>query len=198
MANIRSRSPIPQRHRPDTTLVPHSRQDHRSRDLWRQIADTHAWVDHHFPADFRGTKTEKWVIDQQILYSNPRSCRRAGDTMVFRYDDEAQRHRDEQFRYFAEQKEKERRRAKIIEDKMKEIEDRIRDRREAERQKIALERLRMAAEQKERERNERTRNERTKADQAIRDAWARYEKGWQDLKEHPHTQLRSPPFPGRY
>ncbi|KAJ7680402.1 hypothetical protein DFH06DRAFT_416127 [Mycena polygramma] len=168
-----------------------TRQDHRSRDLRRHMADTYAWVDHHFPADSRGTKTEKWVLDQQILYSNPRSCRRAGDTMMFMYDDEAQRHRDEQFRQFAEQKEKERRRARIIEDKMKQIEHRIRDRREAERQRITVERLRMAAEQKERERNERT-----KADQAIRDAWARYEKGWQDLQEHARTiALSAIPWP---
>jgi hypothetical protein len=46
------------------------------------------------------------------------------------------------------------------------------------------ERLRASAEQKERERSVRA-----KADQAFRDAWTSYEKGWQDLVKCPHRQL---------
>ncbi|KAJ6593977.1 hypothetical protein B0H19DRAFT_977174 [Mycena capillaripes] len=178
MANVRSRTPIPPHHRPDNAAPLQresgGRHDHRRRDPWQHMADTYAWVENHcVPHDSRGKKTEKWVLEQQILYhGHPKPW----EGLIFMYDDEVRRRMkdEEEIQQFLAQKDK--RKARIIDEKIKQIENRIRHRREMEKQRIAAERFRAAAEHTERQRHERA-----KADQATREAWTRYEKGWEDI-----------------
>ncbi|KAJ6587000.1 hypothetical protein DFH09DRAFT_1142234 [Mycena vulgaris] len=190
MANVRSRSPIPPRDRPSGNILrPHTPRDsetmgrpdrsrNASRGPWQHMADTYAWVEHHCSTlDSRGRKTEKWVLEQQIFYSaTPRGHHKVWDDMIFMYENEAQRwmRDEEESRLSAAQRKKEK--ARIIEDELKRIESRIRRMREMEKERLAATRSRASAELKEREKAERA-----KADQAIQDAWRRYEKGWADL-----------------
>ncbi|KAJ6499226.1 hypothetical protein C8R45DRAFT_822129 [Mycena sanguinolenta] len=185
---MRSQSPL---HRPSTTppLQQDSetpgRSDHRRKrstsrgDPWRHMADTYAWVEHHCsPPIARGNlkTTEEWVLEQQVLCSD--SIPRNRDSMIFIYDDECWRwmREEEEIRQSAERLKQ---KARLIDEKLREIESRIRHRREMEKERLATERRRASEERKERERNERA-----KANQAVRDAWIRYERGWDLLKYH--------------
>jgi len=143
------------------------------------MVDTYAWVEHHCsPPDARGTTTEEWVLEQQVFCSDsiPRGHRRVWDGMIFIYDDEARRRMREEELLRQSAAEKAKQKARIIDEKLKDIASRIRHRREMEKERLAAERWRASEERKERERMERA-----KANQAIQDAWRRYEKGWEDL-----------------
>ncbi|KAJ7251507.1 hypothetical protein B0H12DRAFT_1018644 [Mycena haematopus] len=96
--------------------------------------------------------------------------------MIFIYDDECRRRMREEERIRQSAAEKVKQKARIIDEKLKEIESRIRHRREMEKERLAAERWRASEARKEHERNERV-----KVNQAVRNAWRRYEKGWEDL-----------------
>jgi len=151
------------------------------------MADTYVWVEHHCSTlDSRGRKTEKWVLEQQIFYSTipPRGHRK-----VWVDKDENEAHwNEEESRRSAAQRAKEK--TRNIEDELKRIESRIRHRREMEKERIAAERWRASVELKEREKSERGRVER-----AVRDAWARYEKGWEDLAKSEQITFCTIPWP---
>ncbi|KAJ7783257.1 hypothetical protein B0H16DRAFT_1710055 [Mycena metata] len=151
------------------------------------MADTYAWVEHRCtPVDSRGTTTEEWVFEQQIFHSEstPRSIRNWSGIVT--YGNEAQRRmrEAEQVREAAARREREK--AMILEE-LKRIESRIRHRRAMEKERIAAEKLRTLGEKRERERMER--------DQAMRDAWRKYEKGWDDLGKADKIALSSIPWP---
>ncbi|KAJ7045593.1 hypothetical protein C8F04DRAFT_441453 [Mycena alexandri] len=205
MTDRRSRTPIPPHHRAETTLPSQRsepretpvRPDHRKtrstgREPWQHMADTYAWVEHRCTSvDSRGTTTEEWVFEQQIFHSQstPRSIRNWSD--IFTHGNEAQRRmrEAEQVREAAARREREK--ARILEE-LKHIESRIRHRRAMERERIAAEKLRTFGENLKREQE---RTERVKADQAMRDAWRKYEKGWNDLGKADKIALANIPWP---
>ncbi|KAJ6625569.1 hypothetical protein B0H10DRAFT_1782931 [Mycena sp. CBHHK59/15] len=145
------------------------------------MAKTYAWVERQCASlDSRGRKTEKWVLEQRIFYPGsstaPRHHHKGWEDTIYDCKDAAQKwmREEEEARWSAAQREREK--ARIIEDELRRIEKRIRHRREVEEQRIAAERSHTWAALKERERKERA-----KRDQALRDAWKKYEKGWEDL-----------------
>ncbi|KAJ7188156.1 hypothetical protein C8R46DRAFT_11762 [Mycena filopes] len=193
MAHIRSRAPKPPTIPSQRDSESAARRGHRKasagREPWEQMADTYAWVEHCHWVDSRGTTTEEWVLEQQMFHkeSHPRNMRKwAG---IFTPMDETQkRMRDgEQARVAAARKEREK--ARILEE-LKQIESRIRLRRAMERERIAAEKSRISAEKKERERCERV-----KTEQAIRDGWVKYEKGWEDLSKAERITFSGIPWP---
>ncbi|KAJ7497371.1 hypothetical protein FB451DRAFT_1211195 [Mycena latifolia] len=200
MANARCRSPTPPRPTLDNILPQtprdaetlegrnHRRTRNAGRGPWKHMTDTYAWVESHcsnLDSDSRRRKTEKWVHEQQIFYSaNPRDHLKGWDDMILIYDNGAQRWMREE----EESRQREKEKARIIEEELKRIENRIRRRREME---TAAARSR-AAELKARERSKRA-----KAEQAIQDAWRRYEKGWVDLanSNSEQTAFTTVPWP---
>lgn len=146
------------------------------------MVDTYAWVEHHCsPPITRGRTTEEWVMEQQSV---PRSHRGVWDGILFAYDDESWRRmrEEEQIRLAAAEKAKQR--ARIIDERLRDIESRIRHRREVEKERLAAERWQASEERKERDRIERERT-----NQATRDAWRRYEKGWEDIARCPDRPI---------
>ncbi|KAJ7647267.1 hypothetical protein FB45DRAFT_892909 [Roridomyces roridus] len=155
MANTRSRTPIPPHHRPDCGFSPESEgADHRKthRRPWKHMADTYVWVEHHCAPDPRRRKTEKWVQEQQVFHPPPYG---------WMQEEEAAK------RSIARESE----RARMIQEELRRIEERIRHRRETERRRVAAERARFLGEVQQKE----------KTEMVFREAWRRYEKGWQEI-----------------
>ncbi|KXN85373.1 hypothetical protein AN958_11473 [Leucoagaricus sp. SymC.cos] len=72
--------------------------------------------------------------------------------------------------------ERERTKARYVEEELKRLEGRMRAKRETDRQKLVEEKLRSQMEARERDRKERA-----KAQKVITDAWSRYEGGWETI-----------------
>jgi hypothetical protein len=149
------------------------------------MAETYAWVEHHCASlDSRGRKTEKWVLEQQLFYNvKPKRIGQRGSGDVAEEDDA----REEEALRFASRRED---KMRIIEEELKQIESRIRHRLEVEKERMATHRLRISTALKEREKNQRA-----KADQAIRDAWRKYEQGWEQLASSGEVSFSTFPWP---
>lgn len=158
---------------------------------WQHMAQTYAWVveQEFVRLQKDGKNAEHWVLQQQIFLSDNSMQRRGRkdsggeglrqsgwDELMYGYREEAARwmKHEEQARRMAVEREKEK--ARMVNDEIRRIEARIRQKRTQEKQKLAEERMRASAEQQMREKQKRTR-----ADRVIVDAWRNYQAGWAAL-----------------
>lgn len=186
MASTRSRTPTSRPQRPHRTATSRSEPGQtpasHSAGPWQHIAETHAWVvEQDFERQDKGSrKTERWVLEQQIFYTDPKppKLREKGvrekvwEEMVYAYENEADRwmREEEEIRRMATERQRER--TRLVEEEIRRIEMRIRHKREEAKRRIMEEKLR-AIEEKERDRRERV-----KADKVIVDAWRKYQDQW--------------------
>lgn len=135
-------------------------------------------------------KTQRWVFEQRdfFLSGNVRdkddlpvawedeTRSHIWDELVYAYELEAEQRirREEETRRLAA--EKERTKARYVQEEFRRLEARLRQKREAERQRVVQENLRVQMEVRERDRKERSDSRR-----AIVDAWNKYEAGWQAM-----------------
>lgn len=151
---------------------------------WQHMAHTYTWVveQEFITLDKHSRKTEQWILEQQIFLVDEcesqaprgtRAQRKLWQEMAYSYEVEAEqwmRHEEEARQIAAE---RERRKAKVVQEEMRRIENRIRQKREAERRRFAEEKARTYEELRERQRRDRYRS-----DQALLYAWQDYETRW--------------------
>lgn len=133
-------------------------------------------------------KTQQWVFEQRTFFPGetlrnkddfpPAWEEKTRDQMweelVYSYELEADRwmKQEEEFRRLAA--ERERIKARYVQEELKRLEARMRVKREGERQRIVEEKLRAQMDARERDRKERASTQK-----AIVEAWSRYESGWE-------------------
>jgi len=124
---------------------------------WHHMAQTYEWVieQEFMTLDKCNRKTEQWILEQQIFLAANNRDRRSGrgpaaqrglwEEMAYTYEVEAERwmQHEEEARRKAAEREKEK--ARIVEEEVRRIESRIRNKREAERRKFAEEKARAYA-----------------------------------------------------
>lgn len=152
------------------------------------MAHTYTWVveQEFITLEKRDRKTEQWILEQQIFIAadgcerrsarGPSARRKVWEEVIYSYEIEAERwmrHEEEARRVAAE---REKQKARIVQDELRRIETKIRCKREAEKQRFSEERARIYEEMREREKRNRL-----KADRATLDAWRDYEERWGSL-----------------
>ncbi|KAF9464997.1 hypothetical protein BDZ94DRAFT_1350855 [Collybia nuda] len=156
---------------------------------WQHMAHTYTWVveQEFITLDKHSRKTEQWILEQQMFLVDecepqtqaPRGThaqRKLWQEMAYSYEVEAEqwmRHEEEVRRVAAE---RERRKARVVQEEMRRIENRIRQKREAERRRITEEKTRIYEELQMRHRRDRY-----QADQALLYSWQEYEARWAAL-----------------
>lgn len=158
------------------------------------MTNTQAWVleQEHVRTDKekQRKKTQRWVFEQRDFFLGgnlidkddllaaweDRTRRHMWDELVYAYELEADRwmRQEEEMRRLAV--ERERTKARYVQEEFRRLEIRMRQKREAERQRMVQENLRFQMEARERDRKERS-----NLRKAIVDAWNKYEAGWQAL-----------------
>ncbi|KAF9451934.1 hypothetical protein P691DRAFT_772674 [Macrolepiota fuliginosa MF-IS2] len=159
---------------------------------YQQMSQTYSWVleQEYMRRDRekRCGKTQQWVFEQQTLYPGEtlrnkndfppaweeKTRDQMWDELVTSYELEADRwmRQEEEIRRLAA--ERERKKARYVQEELKRLEARMRVKREAERHKVVEEKLRAQMDARERDRKDRT-----NAQKVIVDAWNRYESGWE-------------------
>ena len=184
---LRSQTDLPQKSvRPSVARPQTYDKDCAGAGPWQHMAQTYAWVveQEFVRLEKRSKKTEQWVLEQQILLmdgtrrqrsDNGAPRRKMWEEMVYVYEVEAEKWmlHEEEARRMAAEREKEK--ARLIQEEIKRIEARIRNKRDAEKRKMVEEKLRVYAEHKDREKG------RAKAEKAVVDAWRNYEDQWATL-----------------
>ncbi|KAJ3560101.1 hypothetical protein NP233_g11054 [Leucocoprinus birnbaumii] len=159
-----------------------------------QPSDTSSWVlEQEYLRKERtrqNKKTQQWVFEQRTLFPGEtlrskedlpaaweeRTRDQMWDELVYSYELEADRSRRQQEEVRRMAAERERTKARYVQEELKRLEGRLRAKREAERQRLVEEKLRLQMEARERDRKERA-----NVQKAISDAWDRYESGWETL-----------------
>ncbi|KAF8893841.1 hypothetical protein BD779DRAFT_1669370 [Infundibulicybe gibba] len=187
---MRSQTDIPrQRPRPKPSSTYPTYRDRPTAGPWQHMAHTYEWVVEQdvVKHDKHNSTTEQWVLEQQIFLTTDAgmqsirddgSGRGVWEEMMYAYEIEAEgwmRHEESVRRMAAE---REREKARLVQEEMRRIEARIRRRREVERKRIAEEKLKAYAEFQEREKRQRSM---AKGDKALIDAWNHYESRWSAL-----------------
>jgi len=143
------------------------------------MAETYAWVvgQDLGRQDKFSRKTEKWVLEQQVFYTDPKTHEKGvrekvWEEVIYSYENDAERwmREEEEIRRIAAEKQRER--ARLVEEEIRRIETRIRQKRDEEKRRNMEEKLRAM------EARERDRRERAKAEKAIVDAWRKYQDQW--------------------
>lgn len=159
---------------------------------YQQMTQTYSWVleQEYMRREKQNKKTQRWVFEQRTLFPGEtlkskdelpaaweeKTRGQMWEEVVYSYELEADRwmRQEEEIRRVAA--ERERTKARYVQEEFKRLEARMRLKRETERQRIVEEKLRTQMEARERDRKERS-----KAQKAIVDAWNRYETGWQSM-----------------
>lgn len=157
---------------------------------WKHMADTYTWVveQEYVKLEQKNRKTEKWVIEQQGIFadnsnkmkepSRPEKPkrRRTWDELENGRALEADMWVEEEVAVRRAAIEREKEKAKMIEDDIRRIQARVQQKKENEKRRLAEERGRATEAHKEKERQDRA-----KSDVASKAVWRSYEDRWDTI-----------------
>lgn len=152
---------------------------------WKHMARTYTWVVEQEQAKLekKKRKTEKWVIEQQSLLADrsnqeetnkPPRRKTWEELMEGNVDSKKQSGKETAARRVAIEREREK--ARMIEEEIRRIQARVQKKKESERQRLAEEKWRATEVQKESQKQERAR-----ADVGTSDVWRTYEARWASI-----------------
>ncbi|KIM75092.1 hypothetical protein PILCRDRAFT_827664 [Piloderma croceum F 1598] len=168
---------------------------------WKHMARTYTWVveQEQTKLEKKNKKTEKWVVEQQSFLAdrsnhektNKPQRRRTWEELMEWHGVDAKKQSGKETAARRGAIEREREKARMIEEEIRRIQARVQKKKESEKQRLAEEKWRATEAQKESQKQERAR-----ADVGTSDVWRTYEARWASIaaSSEPLT-FRTIPWP---